>query len=141
MADLLVMPTEGKKIVARWWLGEGPAPADTLTIALFVNTPDPFDNTLTLADFVPCEFDGYEVIVREYGDGGGPVSNAGKEDIRIGGAELEFSCTGAGEVVTGWILVDDTSGKVLYASLYETPVTMINGATHTVDLKVAVGMS
>lgn len=140
MADTLVMPIEGRKLVARWWLGEGPGVADTLSLHLFSEGPDPFESPMVEGDFVESVFSGYEAKEYQYGDNAAPVTNATKEDVQIGSEVVAFECDGAGEVVAGWYLRDDDSGKLLYACLYETPVTMISGATHTVDLKIAVGL-
>ena len=140
MADILVFPTEGKQVVAKWWQGYGPDTTDTLSLHLFENNPDPFDNTLTETDFDECEFSGYSEFVCSYLDNGDPVTVGDEKQVQIGGEAIEFNCTGLGETVRGWYLLDETSGKVLYACKYETPVVMIAGAKHTVDIKVATGL-
>jgi hypothetical protein len=140
MADTVVMPSEGKQLVANWWRGNGPAPTEELSLRLFSNDIDPFDNTLTAADFTESAFVGYAAAVYTYGENGVPVLVGSEYRVAVGDEVIAFDCTGTGETVRGWYLLDETSGKVLYAVKYETPVAMISGATHEIDLKIGTNI-
>ena len=139
MADTLVMPDEGKLLVATRWQGTGPNGTDNQKLRLFKNDVAPVAGSV-LADFVNSTFTGGGEKTIAYGSNGNPAIVAGKAQLEIGGALQTFTCTANPHTVFGWVLYDVNSGKVLYVCDYEFPVALSVGTVHTVDINVAVGM-
>lgn len=100
-------------------------------------TGGPVDDDSALADFTICSYPGYSNVAIARADFSAATETADIGEI-VKTANPVFTCSGgAGESVGGLLLVGATSGKIYAGCNYSPTITMVPGATDTINpLKV-----
>lgn len=127
----MVEPNEGKQVTLDE-LFRLTSTRPTWTLKLFSSNTTVGDAS-TGADFTIATFTGYSNVSIARADWGAAtvVSNVGQ--ITKSSAP-SFTCTGgSSQTVYGWILVDASSGTIWFGQNFDTPITMIPGATIAID--------
>jgi hypothetical protein len=111
--------------------GDGSTVED-FTCHLFSNNYTVVDAT-TLADFTQATFTGYSSVAVARADFSAPAITSNVAYANTS-APPTFTCTGgSAQLVYGWYLVGDSSGKVYAAQNFAAARNMATGATEQLD--------
>jgi len=131
---------EGQEFVAGWVNGEGPSPSDSLTLYLIGDTGVTVSESSSLEYFEGLDPAPPASTVWEYSDHGDPYYDEDEERwaVNLTPTPPSFNFPTAGGSIAGWYLVDNEREVVLWAKKYDTPISIVAGLTHTVDITVFV---
>lgn len=135
MADNWVIPNEGKSLILDE-LFRLTSSRESFLLKQFQSSTTVGDAS-TLADFTICNYTGYSDVAIARTDFSAATISSNIGNI-VKSANPVFTCTGgSAQTVYGLLLVGATSGKIYAGVNYGTPITMISGATDTINpLKV-----
>jgi len=86
-----------------------------------------------LADFTEATFGGYARVAVTRAQMGAPAIVANVAE-RTRSSAPEFTQTsGADQLVYGWLLITDTTEKIVFGQNFDTPRTMSIGAKESID--------
>jgi hypothetical protein len=135
---LMMIPNEGKLKWLTWALVNNAGGIEDLHVHLYQNNYTPVDGS-TLANFTESTFAGYaaEPLVRT--NFGAPVL-VGNVAYSTYPTDPTFVCTAGGpQLVYGWWMDGDVSGKVYAAARFDNTRSMAAGATETLS-PFAIGL-
>src|SRR5689334_10427768 len=127
----MVMPDEGKaEVLEELFRSTGSRP--TWTLYLFSSNTTVADASV-FADFTIATFTGYSNVSIARADWSAAVVSSNIGNITKTSAP-SFSCTGGSpQNVYGWILRNASSGKLWFGQNFDSPISMVNGATLAID--------
>lgn len=123
----IVIPTEGRALLARFCFGNPPVAGADLIIGLFVNNYIPVLGT-TFANLTEATFAGYATVTRDRGDTTFAANGLARQ-ATIGGVPIQYVSQGGNETVYGWFLRDDGSAQLIAVERFANPVAMLAGTT------------
>lgn len=128
----MVIPDEGKILWLEWALtGDGSA-YESFVVGLYSNNYTPVADS-TFGDFTIATFPGYDDVNLSRADFSAPDI---VDDVAESTSDPTptYSCTGGGgQLVYGWVMWGETSGKVLAAQEFAAPRNMTNGSSESLD--------
>lgn len=134
----IVFTLEGQEQVGKWLQGDGPSPTDQMILYLLGDEDaviDP-DTTKAYLDALPVASPDNDVWT--YGDNGAPTLDEGVYRVHLRDGASIFNFSSAGGKICGWYVVDQASDTVLWAKKYDTPIDIVAGLMHTIDLNAIV---
>ena len=128
---LMVVTNDGKKNFLDLATISG-GDVEDWEVWLFKNNYTPVDGSVT-ANFTPADFPGFAEVIIPQGVWGPSVIVADVAESDSHNTPT-FTCTGGGgQLVYGWFMKGNTTGKTYLAQRFDTPRNMVAGATEVLD--------